>query len=132
MTVEEALFAYLRAHPGLAALVGSRIYPLKLPQNVTLPAVAYQRISTSWRYALGGSGPRLTQVRFQISCWAEKYETAKAVASQVRGALGNFSGVMGGTSGVRVLATTLAAEADVYEPETGLYNAPVDVLLLHE
>jgi hypothetical protein len=43
--IEAALRAVLIAHPDVAALAGGRIYPLILPQNPTLPAIAYQRIS---------------------------------------------------------------------------------------
>ena len=45
--IEEVIVSKLKAHSGLAALVGAWVYPAPLPQRPTLPAVTYQRISTT-------------------------------------------------------------------------------------
>ena len=44
MTIEEAVYA--RTYTGGSALIGTRCYPQRLPEGVTLPAMTYQRIST--------------------------------------------------------------------------------------
>lgn len=131
MTLEEALYAYLSSHAGLSALVGSRIYPATMPQNVTLPAVTYFRVAGGVERT---SGPTVAyrDGRFQVSAWAELYATAKAVATQIRDALQNYQGTMGGAEGVRVLDANVVSETDIYEPETGTYQVAVDVVFLYE
>ena len=38
MIIEEALVAYLTGYAGLSALIGTRLYPLRLPENPTYGA----------------------------------------------------------------------------------------------
>ena len=53
--LEQALFTRLDGFAGLTSLVVSRIYPLILPQNPTLPAVTYQRIDGIREDGIAGS-----------------------------------------------------------------------------
>lgn len=63
-------------------LVGGRVYPLILPgPEPSLPALVYQRISTSKEHS--HDGPGLQTARFTISVWAETYSEARAVAHRV-------------------------------------------------
>lgn len=132
MKLEEALFAHLKAHTGLSALVDSRIYPLVLPQPPTLPAVTYFKVSKVNKRTMASPSDSLKQVRVQLSCWANTYAKAKDVAEQVTVALQDYSGLMGGTDGVRVLDGNIINEQDLYEGDTGIYHIPIDVLILHE
>ncbi len=131
MTIEEGLYSYLSGYAGLTALVGTRIYPLVMPQNVTMPAIRYQRISSSRIYSHDGPN-KLTHPRFQFSCFAESYATAKAVANQVRFALAGYQGTMGGAGGVTVQFAIVDDEVDLYEDETKLHHVAVDVVVWHE
>lgn len=132
MNLEESLYAYLKTHAGLNALVGTRIYPLILPQPPTLPAVTYFKISRVNQRTMGNPTDVLKRVRVQFSCWATTYAGAKAIAEQVMAALQDFRGEMGGTGGVQVLDGDVINEQDLYETDTGIYHVPVDVLILHE
>lgn len=131
MKIEEALYAHLKSYTGLTNLVGTRIYPLVLPQNPTLPAIIYQKISRVGGRALSSPSPRYVRARFQISCWGASYGSVKDVAEQVKAALQDYHGVMGGTGGVTVLDADVANEQDIYEPEVGIYHLPVDVFIYH-
>lgn len=90
MTAEESLVARLNATPGVTALVGTRIYPMLIPQGAAMPAVTYQRISTvrpgSLRGPVGQADPRI-----QVNSWADTYGTAKALADQVRRSLDGYA-----------------------------------------
>jgi len=132
MNLEEALFAYLKDYAGLKALVSTRIYPLILPQPPTLPAVTYFKVSMVNKRTLASPSNVLKQVRIQFSCWANTYSEAKDVAEQVKLALQDFRGEMGGAGGVQVLDGNVINEQDLYETDTGIYHVPVDVLILHE
>ena len=84
-TIEEAVYSRLTTFAGLAALISTRAYPLIVPVDVTLPAVAYQTISVNPQWSHDGPSG-LTQTRVQISTVAADYETAKRVDQQVRAA----------------------------------------------
>ena len=78
---------------GVAAL-GSRIYPLKLPQNVAYPAVVYQRISAVRTSAFGRDATAVEPV-IQVDVYGEEgkgYEEFADVADAVRMALQRHRG----------------------------------------
>jgi len=131
MIIEEVLYAYLTNCAGLTALVGDRIYPIILPQKISFPAVTYQRISGIREYSQSGPSG-LAHPRFQFSCWAKKYQEAKAIAEQVRLALDGYKGMMGGPDGVRVDAVYIEDDHDIYDPETKIYHIALDVVIWHE
>ena len=127
MSFEEGLFYYLDNHAGLSGEVDSRIYPNLLPQDPTLPAVVYHRISTPRLVALERS--LLPQGRFQFDCWAETFQEAKAVAEQVKLALDVYSGAMGDET---VEVSLIDDERDDYEPETKRWRSMVEVVIWYE
>lgn len=89
-TIEEAVYSRLTTFAGLAALISTRAYPLVVPVDAALPAVAYQTISSEPQWSHDGfSG--LTQTRVQISTVADDYATAKQVDQQVRTAFNAVS-----------------------------------------
>ena len=127
MLIEAAIFKYLSEYTGL---VGKRVYPSKLPQKPTLPAITYQKISGPHVHSHGGiSG--LTRPRYQFTCWAEKYSDAKAIAEVLRLALDGYKGTMGGSGGVDVSAILSEGDGDIYDPETQLNGVWHDFFIWH-
>ena len=124
MSFEEGLFYYLDNYAGLSMEVDDRIYPLLLPQEPTLPAVVFHRISTPRLHELENS--LLPQGRFQFDCWAETFQRAKAVQEQVRLALDLYSGPMGEYT---VEVAIVEDERDDYEPETGRWRSMVEAVI---
>lgn len=119
------MYNQLVSFAGLTTLVGSKIYPVKLPQSLdftdpSLQAVTYAKISNPRRH-LGTRRPR-----FQISCWAKRYGEVKQVAEQVQAAVE----AMDETGSV--FAVFPENEVDMYNSETGLYHVPVDVIIYFE
>ena len=125
--VEAAIKSRLGGYGGLSALVASRVYPLHLPQRPTLPAVTYQRIDGPREHAMGAD-PGLAHPRIQVDSWAASYASAKAVATQVRGALQRWRGT---AAGVEVLAIYLESDQDDYEPETKQWRVRQDWTVWH-
>jgi len=125
------LYTHLSSYAGLSALVSSRIHPVIVPQEGILPAVTYHKVSGQ-RVHTFQADPGVAQPRFRISSWASGYSEAKDVADQIRNALQDFSGVMGGTGGVPVPSVRLENERDKYECETGRYHVDVDFTIFHE
>jgi len=111
MRLEEALYAHLSGDADVAALVGDRIYPLLVPQDADLPALAYQRISGVPIYAHDGP-PGLARARVQITCLGRSYSEAKDLAARVRAALSGYRGTMGGAGGVEVGAAFIENHRD--------------------
>mgnify|MGYP001017267117 CR=1 FL=1 len=115
MSLEAALRAYVLADSALAAAVGTRMYPRRLPQGPAFPALVYQRIDT--RRLHGMSGPDgLPRARVQITCWAASVSGAMDTAALVRGRLDGFRGAW---SDVTVGACLCVGERDLDDPETG-------------
>lgn len=127
MTIEAAIRQYLLAQKPIADLIADRLYPMVLPEAVTLPAVTYQRVSRSAVRDLSGMAFCIS--RLQFSCWAKKYADAKLVAQAIRRALDDYVGTMGQ---FRILDSTTVNEVDLSQPEAGLYHVPVDVLVKHK
>jgi hypothetical protein len=109
MTIEEAIYSYLSNETGITSLVGSRIYPVKLPQNTDYPAITYFRVSGPEHHEKDMAYPR-----FQFSCWAAEYGTAKGLAAEVKAAFQRFKGTMG-TPGVAVIQGVFLNDLDVYD-----------------
>ena len=107
--MEADVYAILKSNAGIAALVGTRIYPQQLPPDVTLPAIAYRNIDS----APFGS---LCQVsRIQIDIYSTSYGVVKSVRDAVRAcADGQSNWVFYGGP-------------DVWQEGQSLYHQSVDV-----
>jgi len=117
MNVEESLYAELATHGGVAALVGTRIYPEELPQPATLPAITYSLSSTATEHTQRETASTIVIPDMQVQCWAETYSGAKALATQVKAALDGFVGQLGGAGGVNCWITMIDA-LDLGDEET--------------
>jgi hypothetical protein len=136
-TPEAALVSLLVTGAGnpVAALIGTRAYPLVLPQNPAVPAIRYQRISTTrgpYR-ALGTGRAEYAKPRFQLDCYATTAAGAKALADAVRIALDGFAGTVAGIS-----IGSMALEDEDADLEEGvgvagapLYRSRLDFLMGH-
>lgn len=77
------LYEALRDGANTSALVAGRVYPGEMPQNVTLPAVLYFRVSGPRIYSHQGSSG-LDDARVQVEAWAATYDGAQVLATAVR------------------------------------------------
>lgn len=122
--IEETLFTRLSTFAGLTALVGTRIYPLIMPQGVVHPAVTYQRISST-RESCMVDDDGIVRSRFQVSVWANTFASARAIIDQVRQALQRWS-----TTGVQ--DTFILAEYDLYDEEALIFGVALDAEVIYE
>lgn len=122
MTIAALLKAGLAADSGVAALVGNRIYPLKLPQKPTYEAITYQRISNTGQ---NGTSTR-RESRWQINCWAETHVEATALAAAVKAFAEDWHDAdqTPGIAWARVVN-----ELDDYDDQADVYRIIVDVIL---
>ena len=130
--LEEGLHSYLSTYAGMVALIGDRVYPLRMPQNATLPCLTYQRISTpriSTHDTSGATGD-LTNPRFQFDAWGSTYASVKAINDQVRAALNGKTGSIGtAPSNITIRSALADNENPEYDPDSELYRSRSDYII---
>lgn len=97
MLAEKVVYALLSADATLASLVGSRIYPVVLPQDKTLPALTYEVISANEREVIDAASTyAVVDTHIQITGLASTYAGCKAIMEAARSALLYFAGTIEG------------------------------------
>ena len=91
MAVEHAIRTLLVDDGGVAALVGSRVFPIQRPQGTALPAIVYQQISGVRNHNLAGP-IGYVESRFQIVAWSATLEGARSLSDAVREAVDGYDG----------------------------------------
>lgn len=129
-----AIYARLKAHAGTLALVGSRIYPMRLPQGPTYPAIRYQFIGAPRVHAMGADTGQVN-ASLQVDCYAETYTGARTLSDQVIDALSRWEATSGG---VVVDHVFVDGERDLDEPtlehdgEQGIYRVMLDLTVHYQ
>lgn len=118
---EDQMRTAILALPAVSALVGSRVYPLTLPQGALLPALTYQVISGVGE-ADTQSGPGVQRRRVQFNCWAATYGAACQLADALTAGASAKANALG-------LVSFLDNTVDQYEPETQRWRRIVDMLV---
>ena len=117
--LEESIFSHLSTVAAITTYVGAsssaRIYPVYLPQDPTLPAMSYQRISSQPHVSMGGFC-NLDNPRIQIDCWATSYSAVKELSEAVRDAM---------MSALAFRALEIS-DQDLFEPELEIYRVSLD------
>jgi len=129
MDLEAAITIHANANPGLAGAIGARFYPLYIPQDAALPAVAYQRISGPRRHDHAGVGIT-DRARVQFTAQALTYDACKDLAKLVRAAWQGFRGQMGGPSGPDVFEVVIENEMDGYNDEGDTFTCRIDLIFI--
>lgn len=89
------LYSFLSGKSAISTLVSTRIYPLKLPEKPTLPAITYHCYAVESEYNLAGVAGWATS-KWQIDIWASTETNALAIGEAVRANLQAYSGTIGG------------------------------------
>ncbi|MBN1629637.1 MAG: DUF3168 domain-containing protein [Thermoleophilia bacterium] len=110
MSFEAALNTYLKAHAGLSALVGARIYPDLMPEGTSSDCVTWQVVGGRELHIANYVEPTLL-----IKSYSKSRLSTVAIDDQVRSALETYHGMIGDYH-VRVM-TDLGP--DDYEQDTG-------------
>ncbi len=74
-----AVVAFLHTHPALTALQGARLFPLSLPQEISLPAMTYRRIDSP--RVMTQTGDQFARPRYQFDLYADTYLEAESLAN---------------------------------------------------
>ncbi len=126
-SIEESVVSRMLGYAEVSALVGTRIYPLLTPQDVDMPALAYQKISSPKTQSQSGSS-HLAESRFQFTCEADDYPTAKALAKAVCHCWDGFKGTV---ASIRIDGALVQDDRDSYSEQHAAPVVRVDVLIWH-
>ena len=111
MSIETTLYSTLTGDSGVTALVDTRVYPNLAPEGAAHPLVTYQVVSGGREATIPGVGDAVRK-RIQLSCHANTYSSAKAVAAAVIAALEGDG--------------YCEMEYDLYDPSTQTHSTIVD------
>jgi len=101
--IQAGIFNLLSQNTSIAALIGSRIYPVLLPEDPTLPAMTYHTIGGASMPTLSTSGQQ--RMRMEFDCWGATYDDAATLRVTLIAALNGYRGTL--SDGTTVLDTQL-------------------------
>ena len=110
--MESNVYAALSGAAAVTAITGSRIYVGHIKQSAALPALTYERVSTTPNPTLGANNPT-TSARCQVDAWADTYAEARALADAARDAMFSITAVW-------------LNEIYQYEPDTEVHHISAD------
>lgn len=125
--IEEVLRSKLLAASAVAALVGSRVYPVVLPQAPTWPSITYQRVSTTDSHRHEETARTPVEAWIQFDCWADTARGARQLALVVKAAINGKRWLAEGIHGV--LHRT---SRDLFEDSVRVYRVRTDFMVLGE
>jgi len=111
-----ALRAKLIGTTAVAAILGTRVYPDRLPQGATLPAAIYYLISGTDETSLAGT-IGLAHARIQVDAWASTRLAANSLATAIRDAICAATVSRGTWDTVGVEACTPAGGGERYDTQ---------------
>jgi hypothetical protein len=114
--IERAIFSILTDDVTVSGLVGTRVFPVYVPQNANMPCITQQQLSGPRDNTLDGPSG-LVDARFQINCWGSTYIEADDVFEAVRKAL---SGFLGTVLGVEIQSSDVEDEGDLTAIKAGV------------
>lgn len=121
MTIEASLYSHLKDDPDVGAIVVTRIYPGRLPQNPTYPAITYRRHrSPRINHVLGASAVKNSV--FELVCYAKTYAAMRALVIAVEDALN------GPPTAFKALTR---GDSDEFNEETQTYQGVIEISLWH-
>lgn len=128
---EHAVFDYLSGDPGVAALVGERIYLNRLAEKALIPAITYHRVDAPRTYTFDAfeDTDAWVQARVQFNCWSNTPDEAMTVGEAVLAALSGYDGDMAG----QLIGSSFAVnEFDIYEAPTRYHRRILDFIISYE
>jgi hypothetical protein len=129
LSLETAIYSILSGDTAVAALVGTRIFPVVLEQGSTFPSLAYTRIDTPTEKTFADSHG-LPHPRIQVECYAEGPADCHALADAATDAMAGYRGTLGDVTIQGVLV--LDAGRDTWQDNPPLYRRDIDFEIWYE
>jgi len=109
------------------------LYPNRLPQNATYPAVVYKRVTGGHGHTIAG-GAAYASSLFQFSIFSPNYSDILSHSHTLRNALQGYEGQIGA---VKIFAVSAGNETDLFEnpkhgDDIGLFHRAFDFLITYQ
>ena len=121
MTIANLLYSKLAGTTAVSTIVSTRIYPVIMPQDPTVPAISYQQISMTEQDGTS----TLREQRYQVDCWDDDFAGVQTLGDAVQAALEEWTDT---DQTPRVKMSRIVGSYHDYENETGLYRVSFDVM----
>lgn len=131
--IEASLFTLISTASTVGPLVqksdgsGYRIYPERIPQDATFPAIAYNIIDSPSYHSQSGKS-NLKYPRIQISCWSDDYDNALIFGKLVDDLLDGFKGTVGSS---RIDGILQQNDITMYDNTSRNWRRMFDYLVLY-
>ena len=131
MSADAVVYALLSGAGAVTAIVGTRIYPVLLPEKQPTPAIVYEQISSVREPAIDAqAATHTTRSRYQINLLSTDHAVARTLRAAVVAALQFQRGSIGG---ITVHSVLHAGEGPVgFDQQLGLFFLPIDFLVTHQ
>lgn len=122
--MEAGLVALLNADATVSSLVGSRIFPVMIPEhnmpvNSGDPAcLSYFVATQKSTYTVGLN--EYNERRVQFDAWAVTYAACKSIVAAVRNVLDGYVGAL--SDGARIITALRENETDFFESDSRVYR----------
>jgi Protein of unknown function (DUF3168) len=128
--------------PALSAALGTRVYPVKLPQTVVYPAMTIQRITGVALPPLKGRAS-LSRPRYQCDVWtkegqgsaaAEAQRIGRVLLDRLEGAVFRALDTEVTPAALRIVTIEFETDRDLFEPDVsgGYYRYSADYFVHHQ
>ena len=125
----EALYAHLKADPGVQAAVGDRVYQRRVPSGAVKPLIViFPPASRTAERDLGGVA--YWEARLQVTAMAGTQPEAEAAAKAVMQAVEGFRGVMAGA--IYVVDARVDSDNQIDQDDVDEIHHHVDVIVRYK
>ena len=91
----QALYTYMSSKTELTNIVGSKIYPMFIPQKQTIPAITYYPVSTTYGSELCKDNGFVRCI-VQFDCHEKNFKKARQLSRVIKNIFQDLHGNMGG------------------------------------
>lgn len=127
--IEAALKTIIEGDAAVSAIIAARVYPTRLPQGATLPAVSFMRENSPPVVVHHGGGVKVVAAAFMISCWAKNPLSLFTLAEAVRNLFRCYSGTV---DGQQIIRSQIENDAESPGLEDDDFHRVITVLLVYK
>jgi len=125
----QALYAHIRADPGVQAAVGNRVYQRRVPEGAEKPLIViYPTISRVPTRDIGGVAYR--QARLQVTAMADTQPETEKAANAVVESVDEFTGLMAGA--LNVILATVDNDRQTDQDGVNEIHHHIDVMIIYK
>lgn len=122
------MYSLLAGTASIAALVGTRISPLVLPESPTLPAITYRTVGGSSKPTFTTAGQQ--RVRMEFNCWGAAALDAFNLRATLVAALNGYTGTL--SDGTNLQNAQRLQNVDYFDHDARIYRAMVEFYLFFD